>query len=282
VAPLTLVASDGFPLAATRFRATGDAKGVVVIAAATGARQRYYQPFARFLAEQGFDVITWDWRGTGDSRYEARSTDRRLTMRNWGERDLESALSWARARAAGRPLLFVGHSFGGQALGLAPSAAAVSRAVFVGAQHGYYGHWEWQQRWALAALWRVLMPATAMVLGRFPSSRLGFGEDLPRGVACEWARWCRAREHLGTWDRHAELAIPILAYSFADDWIAPCRAADALLAQYPGSSCVHRHLRPADVGAHAIGHFGFFRPGVVPALWSELADFLFHQRWPAG
>lgn len=274
IARLTLVASDGYPLAATRFRARGEVRGVVVIGAATGVRQSYYRAYACYLASRGFDALTWDWRGIADSCHEVAPSDTRLTMRAWGEEDLETALAWGRARAGDKPLLYVGHSFGGQALGLAPEGRNVQRAVFVGSAHGYYGHWAQPERLALGALWYALMPVTARLLGRFPSSRIGFGEDLPAGVALEWARWCRNPDFFGTWDRHATLRLPLLAYSFTDDWIAPHRAVDALLAQYRLAVKTHWHLNPRHLGTGTIGHFGFFREGIAPGLWQESADFL--------
>lgn len=274
IARLTLVASDGYPLAATRFRAQGEVRGVVVIAAATGVRQGYYRSFASYLASRGFDALTWDWRGIGDSRHEVEPCDPRLTMRAWGERDLDTALAWGRSRAGDRPLLFVGHSFGGQALGLASLGPLVHRAVLVGSTHGYYGHWDRPERWALAALWRGVMPLAASLLGYFPSSRIGFGEDLPKGVARDWARWCRNPDFFGSWEGHARLRLPLLAYSFSDDWIAPHRGVDALLSHYSAAEKTHWHLTPRHIGTSAIGHFGFFREGVSPTLWRETTDFL--------
>ena len=117
------------------------------------------------------------------------------------------------------------------------------------------------------------MPVTTVLLGRFPSSWLGFGEDLPAGVARDWSAWCRAPEYFGTWTGHAALQIPLLAYSFSDDWIAPRRAANALLARYEGAQRVHHHLAPADIGRTAVGHFGFFRSGFVPELWDDVGTF---------
>lgn len=268
------MASDGVPIAATRFRSVGETRGVAVIAPATGVRQRYYRAFAHFLAGHALDVLTWDWRGIADSRYESEPSDARLTMRAWGERDLDAALTWARARAGTLPLLYVGHSFGGQALGLAATAPAVTRAAFIASQHGWFGHWDWPHRWALAALWHVGMPVLAGSLGHFPSARFGFGEDLPGPVALEWARWCRRRAFLGTWSGHASLDLPITALSFSDDWLAPRAAADALLAEYRRAVRTHRHLTPAEIGVPAMGHFGFFREATGSRLWPGVAQFL--------
>ena len=52
-----------------------------------------------------------------------------------------------------------------------------------------------------AALWmwpvtHFALPGVTRLHGYFPSSRFGFGEDLPKGVAIEWASWCRNPTYL--------------------------------------------------------------------------------------
>jgi len=268
-AAVTLLTDDGFPLGGTRWLSEGETRGVVLIAPATGAPHRFYVPFAEFLARKGFDTLTWDWRGIGDSRHEKSSRDPRLSMRAWGTEDLSAAIAWAERRAPRGPIHFVGHSFGAQALGLARNAGRIDRAVFVGGHHGWLGHWQGAQRHALQLLWRVAVPLASRILGRFPSSTLGFGEDLPEGVARELARWCRRREHLGTWEGHGSLTLPILALSFADDVIAPRPAVDALLREYRSARVVHEH-QPAE----GLGHFDFFRQGHAEHHWQRLVAFL--------
>src|SRR5918997_3735981 len=114
---LDIPAADGFSLAATLFGDDGgSAERVVLVAPATGVRRRLYRAFAEFLAGEGFDVVTWDWRGTGDSRPPSlRGVE--ATMRDWGQRDLAGVIDWAATRYAAARLSVVGHSFGGQAVG---------------------------------------------------------------------------------------------------------------------------------------------------------------------
>jgi predicted alpha/beta hydrolase len=163
----------------------------------------------------------------------------------------------------------VGHAFGGQALGLARNGGAVASAVLVASPHGWIGHWPWLHRFPLHLLAGAVMPLTAALLGRFPWSWAGLGEDLPGGVAREWARWSRGREFLGSWEGHAKLAVPILGLSFADDLVAPRAAVSALLDEYRTASVRHEHL-----AAEGLGHFGFFRVGCALDHWQRVASFL--------
>jgi len=96
----------------------------------------------------------------------------------------------------------------------------------------------------------------------------------------EWSAWCRSPHYNagppGGARRasFARVTAPIHAYSFSDDWYAPRRAVDALLASYPSARSEHRHVAPSDLGLPRLGHFGFFREGPTKALWAETADWL--------
>jgi predicted alpha/beta hydrolase len=250
----------------------GNGKRAVLLVPATGVVRRIYADYARHLAEAGFTAITWDWRGTGESRppslrgFEA-------TMRGWGQDDLGGVIDWTAANVGGE-ISAVAHSFGGQALGLARNAGALRRIVTVGSQIGYWGLWPAPVRYKYALLWYLVLPVLTRLAGRFPSRWFGLGEDLPGGVALEWASWCRSPEYLGTWEGHGAISAPLLAVCFSDDIYAPRPAFEALHARYGSAQKVLRWITPAEVGRDYVGHFGFFRKGVAPAMWEETARWL--------
>jgi len=59
-------------------------------------------------------------------------------MSDWVALDVTAAVAWMRERYKSLPLNYVGHSFGGQALGLAANNSEVSRALLIAAQAGYW------------------------------------------------------------------------------------------------------------------------------------------------
>jgi predicted alpha/beta hydrolase len=270
-AEVRITAADGFELAASAY-AAAEPVAAVVVAPATGVRRRLYEPMARFLAERGLAVVVPDWRGTGGSRPRSLRGFR-ATMRQWAELDLTAAIEWAEREWPGKPLVVLGHSFGGQGIGLSPAAPRLRAIVTVAAQNGWWGHWPLRLRPRYAALWNVAMPGLAHAFGYFPGRRLGFGEDLPKGVALEWAGWCRRAEYIGDWGGHGALRVPLLAWSFADDGYAPRTAVDALHTRYSGATIERRHVTPREAGVERIEHFGFFKPG-VPALWDQTAEWI--------
>jgi len=269
--------ADGFALAATVFEHEATSVGprrVVLVASATGVKQRYYAPFAAWLASVGFTVVTFDYRGIGGSRDPSSGARVPATMHAWGARDLAAAVAWSSALAANERIALVGHSVGGQLIGLLPDVSRIRAVVTVASQSGDYRLWPMPLRLAMAALWYGVIPGITHAMGYLPGS-LGIGEDLPAGVALEWARWCRTPGYLAAEDPsakagYARVDAPMLAFGFHDDTYAPPAAVDALLALYTRAKVTRRRLGPAD---GQFGHFGFFR-SQHRALWRELASFL--------
>lgn len=276
---IEIPATDGYPLAATLHEPAGGARGLpVIVNCAAAAPRGYYGRFAAFLAQRGLRVVTYDYRGIGGSlrgplnRCNAR-------MQDWGELDAAGVIDFLGARQSER-VLIVGHSFGGQALGLMQRNERLAGALMVAAQSGYWRHWPRPYRWGMAALWYAGLPLACRVLGHMPGRLFGSPAGLPGGVARQWAGWGRqpgyilgrAEERWRT--AYATLAIDLLAYSLGDDKLAPRAAVEALLGFYPRARVEHRHVAPADVGARAIGHFGFFRERFRDTLWSQAADWL--------
>src|SRR4051812_22274492 len=116
----TIAARDGYALAATVFVPEGRASRAVLINSATAVPRKIYRGLAAYLASRGFAVVTYDYRGTGGSRPASlRGFD--VRMRDWAALDVSGAIDHMRRVWPRLPLAAVGHSFGGQALGLTPN-----------------------------------------------------------------------------------------------------------------------------------------------------------------
>jgi predicted alpha/beta hydrolase len=271
----TIPATDGFALSATVFE--GSNRHWTVINSATGVKRAYYHKFAAFLAKQGWSVVIYDYRGIGGSRPDSLKGFA-AQMRDWGQKDFNGVLRWVEEQRPER-LAVVGHSVGGQVLAFAEEPQRIERVLAVASQSGHWRHWSFPRKYFLAFLWYLMMPVLSRLMGYFPSRRLGLGEDLPRGVALEWAQWCRHRcYYLGQKHRldfpGLKCSSPILAYSFSDDPFCPPAAAQAYLRWFSLAPSEQRHLRPSDLDVDELGHFCFFRSDFRESLWREGAQWL--------
>lgn len=273
-----LVASDGRALAAKVYRPDGPARATLALLPAWAVRQRYYARFATFLSTQGFTVLTFDPRGIGASA-DRPTREETVTTTEWATLDHRAALGWLYEQPG--PHLAVGHSFGGQILGILDEASDLDGLYAVAAQLGYWGHWDGWQRHRMRFLFSVVMPAATRTFGYLPGWT-GMGEDVPGPALLEWASWLRSPGYLldhvdGASARFARVQAPVSFLGFTDDDYAPPRGVQAIAACLPASHTTTRILAPRDVGLGAIGHFGFFRPHDASVLWNDAVEHL--DRW---
>ena len=73
---LRFPALDGRPLAATIHSPEGPPRAVLVLLGALGVPRRFYAAFAGWMAARGVAVLSFDYRGCGESRsVPLRSSD---------------------------------------------------------------------------------------------------------------------------------------------------------------------------------------------------------------
>jgi predicted alpha/beta hydrolase len=262
--------------------------GTVIINPATGVLARYYHRYARFLAANGYNVVTYDYRGIGLSR-PADLKGANYRWREWGERDFEAALVFAKGAAAESPVLVVGHSIGGFLPGLAKNGSQIDRMLTVGAQYAWWWDYAPRQRLKLLLKWHVFMPAMTAVWGYFPGRRLGWLEDLPKGVANEWSfrgpSFEKSHPPGERADARASMAAvkaPILAVSVSDDEFGTLAAIRRTLNYYENSTRLAVQLQPEQYGLPAIGHFNLFHESHKDGFWRETLSWLSHGQnpWP--
>ncbi|MBM3464255.1 MAG: hypothetical protein FJX76_19335 [Armatimonadetes bacterium] len=274
---LQIACPDGTLLAATLFSPPHKTSRAAVVAPGMAMPARFYARYAAFLAESGIATVTFTYRGMKDVPLSA-SPHR---MRDWGEQDIPAVIDWVSTSLQPEKFLYVGHSAGGQLLGLAPNNTRVDAAFFVSCQSGYWVNYP--NRWWYWLVWNVIFPGLVAACGYFPARRVRFGEDIPPGVALEWARWCRTPGYLygdPTLDsrKYVEnFQRPLLAWYFSDDpWATPGTRAE-MLAPYAAADVTERVVRPDESGARHVGHMGFFRDSHAETLWRESLDWL--KQW---
>lgn len=277
---LSILCADGVRLGADLWRPEGVAWGTIIVNPATGVLARYYHRFARFLTGAGYFVLTYDYRGIGNSR-PARLARSGYRWRDWGTQDFDAVIRHVVAADLPRPLMVVGHSIGGALIGHAAAAPAIDRILTVGAQYAYWRDYAAPARLAMLWRWHVAMPALTAAFGYFPGRRLGWLEDLPAGVAYEWAfRAARLEARLPSEEGarlragFAAVRAPILAVSFNDDDYGTRPALTRTLAYYSGAERRLVMLEPADVGETRVGHFLPFHARLVENLWPGFLSWL--------
>jgi predicted alpha/beta hydrolase len=127
---------DNIELNASYFEANSLTNKIVLISPATGVKKHIYNVFAEYLNQQGFAVLTWDWRGIADN-LTVKIKDNKSCMEDWAKKDLNAMINWASTHLPDYKIFAVGHSFGGQGFGMAPDIKKVQSVVTVATQSGY-------------------------------------------------------------------------------------------------------------------------------------------------
>lgn len=276
---LKLETDDGSRLSLRLYRPDGPATAAVLIGGAMGVRQDYYQPFAQWLAGQGYAVATFDYRGMGESRATPSLRGLKADLFSWA-RDYDSAIDALREAAPGLPLYLVGHSLGAQLPGLLRNRTQVDGLISVAAGSGYWRDNAPPLRRMILYFWYVLVPVATAVFGYFPGKRLRKVGDLPKGVMLQWRRWClHPRYHVGAEgaavrEQFEAARFPLVALSITDDELMTERGTHVLVDCYPNAPRRIERIAPADVQAKRIGHFGLFREQFQATLWPRMTALL--------
>ena len=274
---------DNRELAATVWPTESD--HCVIINSAMGVKRRFYATFADYLNDSGFQVITYDYDGIGDSAHDSlRTCDTRLY--EWGEQDFEGVLRFASSQLKAQHIAVVGHSVGSQIIGLAESNSQIDAIVMVASQSGYWGHWSGLPRIGMFFAWHVALPVIARVLGHFPGRLAGGNVSLPEHIARDWARCGRHPDYLrGGYARESDkyfqqVQAPILALNISDDNYAPLASAEALLSWYNSAETRLSVVTPESLRVKKIKHFGWFRQHIAESSWKTVTEWLISQLGP--
>jgi predicted alpha/beta hydrolase len=284
---ITFPATDGYLLGATLFLPRGAKRHAVLINSATAVPRKIYRGFAGYLARRGCAVLTYDYRGIGDSRQKSMVgfnqpkslVGFKASMADWAALDVTAAVAWMRERYKTLPLNYVGHSFGGQALGLLANNSEVSRALLIAAQAGYWKLMASPERYRVYALLNFIGIPLARFMGYAPGWS-GIGEDLPKDAFLQWVHWVMSPRYL--FDDPKLTALPnfakyqgaMRALCLSDDPWATRPAVELLCSGFTAIKPDILTITPADAAVTKIGHLGFFRAEHRDTLWRGAAEWI--------
>ena len=277
-------AHDGYELGGFLCRVPGDKPmRAAVLHPGAGIQAASYRRFGMFLAQSGIPTLLYDYRGIGVSRPRGLRGFR-ATVEDWAEYDCAGAIGWLHERFPAAQIIGIAHSIGALLVGGARNAGQQAQLFFIGGHTAYCGDYRERYRVPMTLLWHGVMPALTRVCGYFPASRLKLGEDIPAGVALQWAgrrlpelrpsgsgpQHERLRQLL---DRCAELQRPAAVITISDDAFTGAAGTKRLLSYYPRLFPLkHIMYTPAEAGARRLGHFGFFRRNAGSALWPRFLE----------
>ncbi|GAB4234632.1 MAG: alpha/beta fold hydrolase [Ekhidna sp.] len=268
--------SDGYLIAATIRTTLKKRKGVIMINCGTGIPQDVYSNFATFLTENGYDTITYDYRGIGASAPESLKGFK-ANLEDWGRCDMTSIFDWVIDSYPNDKKIIIGHSMGGQLVGLMANNDKIDQLFLIASSTGYWLDMSFPYKMVLPPLWFIFIPFTISINGYAKAKKIKQGEDLPKGVALQWKKWCTDPSYFEKDFASSDLPLyydqleaPINAIQIADDPIANKVTANKILKYYTNAYKIIEVIHPKDLQVSRIGHTGFFSRRFKDSLWYRL------------
>lgn len=271
---------DGYQLAAQFYPALNSDKSYpVLICPATGITKNFYHAFAQWLNQQGYPVLSFDFRGIGESLHGALK-DSIASINDWGMYDIPAAIEALLNRTQAEKVIIVGHSAGGQLLGIASNYHKVAKVLAIAGSTGHVKGLKGKTKVLAPLMFNVIFPVSSFVKGYGATQFIGMGENLPKNVAKQWAEFCSKPGYVMNAigktifeDYHQQIQCPITSFWATDDEIATHSNVKDLLRLYPNAQTKLIELNPQQLGYKQIGHMLMFKKShqkIWPILESEL------------
>ncbi|WP_299152882.1 alpha/beta fold hydrolase [uncultured Acinetobacter sp.] len=273
------LAEDGYTLSGKLYQTEMPALANIVVACATGVPQAFYRRFAEYATAAGFQVLTFDYRGIAASAPKTLKNFK-MSYLDWGRYDLTAAIEYL--SKTGLDIYMIGHSYGGQALGLSKYHDRVEALYCFGTGAGWHGYMPFKEKIKVQVIWNIIFPPMVAVSGYLPWSLLKMGADLPYDVYREWRKWCKNPTYFFAdpdlkvlHDQYAKVQTRIYAIAALDDaWALPA-SRQAFIQHYAQAKKSYIDIRAADYGLREIGHMGYFRQG-AEKIWDEALNTFKH------
>lgn len=269
----TIRTKDGEKLAVRIYKPKDEVNKVIVIAPSADLTQDFYYDFSIHLVKSNIAVITFDFRGAGSSSPK-KLKGFKANLENWAQHDLDAVLRYCRNLFPRQELIFIGHGIGGEIVGLAAASQFINRIVLVNAALSCSRLRRFREKLWIGAM-KKFVQITSWLFGYFPGKGLRVLNNLPKGVLDEWIHWCNNEN--GLFDdftdyNYRKLQVPILVFSFSDDWRSQESGVVALLKHFASACIQWYHIKPKQVNVRRIGHSGFFKKRFKETLWSLLLN----------
>jgi predicted alpha/beta hydrolase len=241
-------------------------KGTVQINAGTATNIKFYKPLAKYLASRGFVSCLWDYRGNGKSAPKSlRGCEYRYA--DYGKYDMSAIKQFLENEFPDLPLMVLGHSAGGQQVGLMPNAKGYAGMLAVAVSTGYAPGMPLYFKLQSHLFFKIITPISIALKGYLRAKPLGIIRFMGKTVEDHYTR---------------KMPFPIHVHSSTDDEISTDQNIDSFWSHIDSPySITFQQWKPEDIGQKRIKHFGYFRSLAKADIWPRWVEQLdsFVEDW---
>ncbi len=279
---LQITTRDGVVLAGTLHtpKNTEETRAGVLISSGAGYPKEFYTRFAQYGATRGFACLVYDYRDIAGSEPKDMRTSR-ADFLTWGTFDAPAALAVLVKRLDGLPVFTLGHSFGGQLVGLMDNNQLATGHALVAVGNGYWRGHRPSEWWLEFLFFFIFGPLSLARHGYLKGPQFWPGASMPAAVFRQWRRWCLTPDYYWP-DVQEKLdgayfsmnGASMRQFAFTDDPVITPVSECFTKQCYSDAAYETCWISPADIGVHKIGHSGMFTRAVsgfwpLPFDWFE-------------
>lgn len=261
---ITLNTQDYYPIIATVFEPKVPNGKLLLVNSATGVRQQTYYPFAQFFAENGYLVLTYDYRGVSLSKPK-QLKGFKASMKTWGNTDYKAVTDYILENYPHHRKFLIGHSVGALILGMNKDSEIFEKFCFVATQNTYFRHLKPKIQLLSIIGFGFYQPIISNILGYFKTYFVNLGESLPKGVANDWRILLMNKKSINkllekTPNFSKNLTQEVLFIHLEDDeWITKQGMRQLMTETFPNMKPTYRAIKVLESTGEEIGHINFFR-----------------------
>lgn len=252
-----------------------DSRKLIVINSAMGSNSIKYKEMSIFFSENGWNVISYNYRGIGN--LIDRKILKNLNLKQWGTEDMNTVISWGLDKFKPQNLVIMGHSIGAQLIQYLNIKVKPNRVVLFSGQKGYWKYWDKSLKIPIYMFWKIVLPINTLINKEFSLMKIANCSPLPMRVALDWRIWALNKKFIDKdktdiSNKSESLSnVPLLSIHISDDRIyAPQKAVDALLEVYSHSKITKFTLHPFDLKSDSLKHSGIFEVDKTLNFWKNL------------
>lgn len=241
-----------------------------------GARvlQNKYNEFAKYISENNINVITYNYSDTDVPKNKLKTS--KTSIQQWASFDMKNIINSILDINNNAKIFVLGHSLGGQIIGLTENCKKLDGVILIAAQTGYWRFWSFPLNIVNCLTWYLYVPLLLKTYGFFPKGKGKSLSHMPKRAATDWMKWCRSPNYLFdnislSEQYYNTIRCPLLSISFGDDIYATKQAVDWLTSKYKNVKLSRIHYVSKDF---KYGHSSAFEPSNFSTIGNDIINFI--------
>lgn len=233
-----------------------------------------YNDFAMYISQKNINVLTYNYTDVGASINSLKKS--KTGIKDWANSDFKKIITHITSINKKAKIFVLGHSLGGQIIGLSDDYHKIQGIVLIATQSGYWKHWSFPLNILNYLTWNFYIPIILKKYNFLPKGKDKNLTDMPKKAALEWMSWCQSKNYLFDYIPKSEryyhkITCPLLSISFNNDIYATKEAVNWFTSQYINAKIIRKHYTSK---VTKFSHSAAFEPSNFEIIGNDIINFI--------